>query len=132
MLTKLLPATLEDMREFLPRPEIVDRWRQVWTHPEAAAFRREMEPWVLSAEGFPLAVLGTCTVEGRPWVWAAVRPRFPGYRRFVRPGIETTRCWLDEHARGRYTTPDVFDPEYLRVLEIAGFQREGGLWRWRF
>lgn len=136
-MTLLIPASLEDLRHFVAPAPVWDEWARMWSSPYAKTLFDAMKPSLLVGED-PFAVLGVSTLaapDGKlyPWVWAVphatVRPTLAQ----TKEGIRIAREWLDDHARGHCTTPQVWeDPSYAKLLRVVGFTDHGsGVWTWR-
>lgn len=132
----LRPATLYDIAEFVPRNEVMAGWYRIWDRPLVglAPFVELARPWALRHGGRPRVILGTLPQGPRdnlPWVWAAFARQAAADGGTLRAGL-MIRGWLDTHARGRYTIPEVSSPDFVRPLRALGFEQvKGDLWRWR-
>lgn len=136
------PATVEDCRAFPANPEVFPAWEGAWAGDQGLRARMAYAPEVAfdpKMPDLPLAVLGTAVLPrdytAWPWVWAVLRPPFPGYERVLAGGMKAIRAWLDCHALGHYTVPQVDTPEYVRFLSALGFRprddKSRGFWQWR-
>lgn len=135
-------ASTQDCRDFPADPEIVPGWAWVWSEDQGDRSRLAYRPEVAytpDEPDRPLAILGTATVmrdyTAWPWVWAALRPPFPGYERVLAGGMKAIRAWLDRNALGHYTVPQIDTLEYVRFLVAVGFKprddKMRGFWQWR-
>jgi hypothetical protein len=134
----LTPAGIADLLA-LPAPAVVrDAWEATWASPHAEDAHAAMRPHLLRSAGEPLAALGVNTVAAPtgdlyPWVWAVPNAERRPTRSELVAGIRLARWWLDDHAPGHVTTPQVWDdPSYTKLLRVVGFNDHGsGVWVWR-
>lgn len=135
----LRPASVLDCRAFPVVQSVFPTWEASWAGDAGYVARTAFRPWIVEEGNLPLAILGTGVLprDGThwPWVWAVLRPAFPGCERLLRGSRRLIRDWLDEHALGCYTVPQIEAIEYTRFLAMYGFRRRDdvsrGFWQWR-
>jgi len=146
---EMLPAEPVDFVDIEVRPEETSDWLGMLERPEFLDLLASLKPVTFRRKdnGRPAMIMGLGAIKTAvpglvlPWVWAAfdrATVREWGELRSaleVRNNLPVVRKWLDAHAPGFYTSPQIAskgEKAFAKLLALIGFHNRGhGLWQWR-